>query len=173
MLEAVVLIDDEHWGKGPSHINPMIDLIVKQYEALQEVRRLKNQNYELQEAIAASQNRLHNNPPEAIANAAIPNKLQVLWNELDVAEVELEKASPNPDRLQEIAKRLLGLAADLAKYCGQKADLAISKAAEEIGTSGTKWAIRVGAGSLVAQTEGAQNLGKMLFDLAKTLTIGG
>ena len=61
---------------------------------------------------------------------------------LDEAIEELQETKPDPSRLQRIGQTLLSAALVFGKYCVGLGDVALKKAAEELGSTGTKWAIR-------------------------------
>ena len=53
-------------------------------------------------------------------------------------------------------------------YFASLGDIVLKKAAEEVGSTGTKWALRIGAACLLGQS-----IGQALIDLAGKIVAGG
>ena len=111
--------------------------------------------------------RSHNHPPELVdANVAIRREVAVVIAALDESETELARTVPDPSILRRVGLAILSAAKAIANYCIGLADTALKKAAEELGTTGTKWAIRTTTAYYAAQSEPIHIVGKAIFDFA-------
>jgi hypothetical protein len=170
----IALIPDADWEKGAEHIAALIAALEERHDLKAQVQALRQQLTLAQTAAAEAVHRGHNQPPELIDSAPeVQRQITILFDTLDEAEEELSKPAPSPSRLKRIGEALLNAGIALAKYCGGLGDTALQKAAEELGTSGTKWAIRIGAASLAAQAQPVQSLGRVILEYALKLAQGG
>ena len=92
---------------------------------------------------------------------------------MDEAEEELEQDAPDPTKLMQLSEKLWSALKVIVAYCGKKADKVLDKSAEVVGETGTKWAIRIGAGSIAAIQLPLERIAQGLADFAKTLGLGG
>ncbi|WP_022704103.1 hypothetical protein [Pseudorhodobacter ferrugineus] len=170
----IALIPDADWEKGAEHIAALIAALEERHDLKAQVQALRQQLTLAQTAAADAAHRGHNQPPELIDSAPeVQRQITIIFDTLDDAEEELSKTNPSPTRLKVIGQALLNAGIALAKYCGGLGDAALQKAAEELGTSGTKWAIRIGAASLAAQAQPVQSLGRVILEYALKLAQGG
>lgn len=170
----IALIPDADWEKGAEHIAALIADLEERHDLKAQVQALRQQLTLAQTAAADAAHRGHNQPPELIDSAPeVQREITIIFDTLDDAEEELSKTNPSPTRLKVIGQALLNAGMALAKYCGGLGDTALQKAAEELGTSGTKWAIRIGAASWAAQAQPVQSLGRVILEYALKLAQGG
>ncbi|MBZ4022840.1 hypothetical protein CKO11_10250 [Rhodobacter sp. TJ_12] len=153
LLSDIALIPDEDWKQGAEHVAALIAEIEERYRLLAETRRLKGELAPVVAEISPAQIG-HNNPPEALEEAVPAKPVLIIWETLDETERELETRRPSKPRLQQLAKVLLDASIEIARYCGQLGDKALQKAAEEVGSSSVKWAVRIGAGSFATKMLG-------------------
>jgi len=171
MLAEIALIAPKHWDAGPEVVNPMIALIVEKHRLMAEAGALKEQVQQACTALHDLERRAHNNPPELVDEgvAEARQAITLIWEVLDQAETELAQPAPDPSKLKALAERLLALCKTIATYCGGKIDIALDKAAEELGGTGAKWAIHLGAASLASQHPQVQGFGRALLDFVAKL----
>lgn len=170
LLERIALIDNAIWDAGPKAVAAEIEKIEKQFELLREVRAVKASAAEVKAVAATVAQRSHNHPPELVdAESNLSERITLIWDVLDEAETELEKSHPEPSRLRAIADKLLELVIATTKYCASLADVVLNKAAEEIGTSGTKWAVRGVAAMWAVQQEPIRGFAGGLKDFVEML----
>ena len=170
----IALIPDADWEKGPVHIAGLIADMEERHALKAEVIALREALTLSQAQAASVAQRSHNNPPELLdAAPEIQRQITIIFDTLDNAEAELSLAKPSPSRLKIIGQALLAAGLAIAKYCGGLADTALQKAAEELGTTGTKWAIGIAAASWAAQAQPVQTLGQMILKYALKLAQGG
>lgn len=170
----IALIPDADWEKGAEHIAALIAALEERHDLKAQVQALRQQLTLAQSATADAAHRGHNQPPELIDSAPeVQRQITIIFDTLDDAEEELSKTNPSTTRLKVIGQALLNAGIALAKYCAGLADTALQKAAEELGASGTKWAVRIGAASLAAQAQPVQSLGRLILDYALKLAQGG
>ncbi|WP_353309661.1 hypothetical protein [Shimia sp. NS0008-38b] len=169
----VALIGDDIWDSGPEAVAREIARIEAKWELEREVVALKEQLAKVKQ-LEALPSRLHNQPPEAIDDTIglFQTDVALIWDTLVELEEEIEKPEPSPSRLKKIAEVLLGIAKKFTVYCAELGGITAKKAAEEIGTTGTKWAIRGTAAFFTAENEGVQSVVKAIWEYAKTLPPG-
>lgn len=153
LLTDIALIPDEDWAKGAEHVAGLIEDIEERYRLLLETRRLKAELFPLV-AQSGTPSLGHNNPPEPLSDTVAFQRITLIWDTLDDTEEELAKPRPDRQRLRRLAQILLDASTEIAKYCGKLADKAMQKAAEELGSSTVKWAIRLGVGTFGAKMLG-------------------
>lgn len=167
----VALIPDEVWQAGPKAVIAAIAEIEARFALKAEVvaLRLQLQQYEATAILQASAvQRSHNQPPELIEpEIAAGRQISVMIGALIEAEEELAKPDPKPGLLTRIAEVLVQGAKAIALYCGSLADVALKKAAEEVGSTGMKWGLRVGGLTVASQLEPIKNVVKALVDFVK------
>lgn len=136
LQKEIALIPDADWEKGPQHIAGLIEIIRKRRDLEAEIARLKEQ-LNLAKSAVTLPGRLHNQPPEAVDDAAqiLQRDLTVVWGEIDALEKEIAKPDPSPTVLARIASRLAVIAVSIAKYCGSVADAAVKAGAKVIGAA--------------------------------------
>ena len=170
----IALIDDEHWEKGEDHVAGIIAQMEERHDLKAQVIALRRELTLVQTQAASAAHRAHNQPPELLDNAVeVQRQITIIFDTLDEAEAELSQLHPSPSRLKVIGQALINAGIAIAKYCGGLTDVALKKAAEELGSSGTKWALRIGVTGLVAQAEPVQTLGQMILGYAIRLGQGG
>lgn len=173
LQRRVALIPDEDWEQGPEHIAKCIEKIRAKFALEQEISALKKR---LSKAVVApvDADRLHNQPPEPVEDVEvrIRGDVVLVWDQLVELEDEIAKPEPSPSRLKKIAETLMGLAKKVTAYCAELGDITAKKAAEEIGTTGTKYAIRATVAYFTVENEGVQAVVKAIWEYAKTLPPG-
>ncbi|MGR3343624.1 MAG: hypothetical protein ACU0DI_10445 [Paracoccaceae bacterium] len=167
LQKEVVLIENSDWEKGPEHIAGLIEIIRKRRELEAAIAALKEQ---LTVQRATIEQRSHNKPPGLVdEHTAVVQQFTIIWDHLEEIENEIAAGEPSVGRLHELLTRTLAYAKAFAIYCASLGDAALKKAAEEIGTTGAKWVIRISAGYFVAQTQpvqsGLQSVGELLKQL--------
>ena len=178
MQRDIALIADEDWQAGPEAVAARIEIIEERYRLRQEIADLKVQLQRMTDTavpdVATLAHRSHNHPPDLVdATAAIRQSITIIWDSLDEADRELAKVAPEPTVLMRIGQAILEATKAIASYCVTLGDIALRKAAEEIGSTGTRWVIGVGATLFAANTGPVQSLAKGLFELAQKLLAGG
>ena len=169
----IAMIPDADWERGAEHIAGLIAQIEERYDLKAQVQELRKQLRLAQTASAVEAHRGHNQPPELIdSTAETQGQITIIFDTLDDAEKELSKPDPSPSRLQVIGQALLNAGIAIAKYCAGLGDTVLQRAAEELGSSGTKWAIRIGTVSLAAQAQPVQSLGRVILEYALKLAQG-
>jgi hypothetical protein len=172
--QDIALIPDQDWKKGPDHIATLIDALEERHDLKAQVIALRNQLRELKQRSASVAHRSHNQPPELVdAPTTLNRHVTVVVAALEEAEAELEKPIPDASAIARLGKLLVEAAIRLTKYCGTLADTGLKKAAEELGTTGTKWSIRLIAGDLLIKAEPVQTLGQALISYAQKILAGG
>lgn len=170
LQKAVALIPDEIWTQGPAAVAEAIRLIEERLELRRQVLAMKEQLSALSTALvqqADPHHRGHNNPPEMIdASAPIILQVNTLVAALSEAETELDQPAPDPGILRKVAGVLLDTTTAVLRYCGGLADAMLKKTAEEVGSTGVKWAIRVGGLSVVSRIEPVKDLAEQLLKFA-------
>ncbi|MBK6467339.1 MAG: hypothetical protein IPF96_11105 [Rhodobacter sp.] len=68
--------------------------------------------------------------------------------------------------MRKVAGVLLDTTTAVLRYCGGLADAMLKKTAEEVGSTGVKWAIRVGGLSVVSRIEPVKDLAEQLLKFA-------
>ncbi len=172
-LAIVQGIDDETW-KDPDAVAARIVEIERQFDLLQDVRRVKRDLEDARRQVATVKHRSHNQPPElvddAIALKRDTKKLETVLAELiaPLEEIEAELETPRADlaRIKALASKLVKIAGEALKYCGEVGDVFVKKAAETLGDEGVKWAVRGGAATLFETSTG---LGHRLLDFVQVL----
>jgi hypothetical protein len=172
--QDIAQIPSEDWEKGPGHIASLIDALEERHDLKAQVIALRNQLRELKQRSASVAHRSHNQPPELVdAPTTLNRHVTVVVAALEEAEAELEKPIPDASAIARLGKLLVEAAIRLTKYCGTLADTGLKKAAEELGTTGTKWSIRLIAGDLLIKAEPVQTLGQALISYAQKILAGG
>jgi hypothetical protein len=171
LAEEIALLPEKDWERGPAHIARKIEIIEARRALERQIAELKAQLHVATVTQAPAPQRNHNNPPELIGDMARSYRrdINLIQSELDAAEEELAQPDPSPSRLKAIAEKLQEISVRLVAYCGAVADIAIKKAAEELGSTGVKWGLRLGAGSVAAQNDQVQIVTKSLWEFAKLL----
>lgn len=148
---AVAHLPDNIWFKSIENLAPHIEHIEKKLELQEKIRTLE---YEIKSRQSFTIHRSHNNPPELVDESyAITTLLDNALLELRKASVELKKEQYSKSTLEEVRDRIKSIAVKLAHYVGKLADTAAVKSAEEVGSTGTKWAIRVGSAYAISHIE--------------------
>lgn len=163
LLTEIALIPEDDWEKGAEHVGLLIEKIEERYRLLDEVRRLKGELSAIAEQ-ASGISRQHNHPPEPIEDSPPAQQVLIVWGALEEAEAELEKPEPDASVLKKVADVLLQAAMAIGKYCAGLADTAAQSAANELGVSGAKWALRIGAGAFAAKMLGLDDAIRMLAE---------
>lgn len=176
LQREVALIPDAVWQEGPEAVAKAIAEIEARFGLLAEVATLRGKLQEFEAATALQAfiaHRAHNHPPELLEpEVAVQTQISVMVRALLEAEEDLAKPNPSPALLKRVAGVLVTGAKAIALYCGSLADTALQKGAEEIGTSGVKWALGLGGVSLALQLEPIQQVAKALADFARVF-LGG
>ena len=118
--------------------------------------------------------RWHNQPPSRLASSDEVTSLFVkVLQRLKEADKELSNSAPNLSTLSIIGQALRDAALSLAAYVGTLTDVALKKAAEELGSTGTKWTIRAGVGIYAARSEpvrlGLEKLPENVVEFSKII----
>lgn len=108
-------------------------------------------------------------PPLENREAAILQSFELIWPVINDLEQEIAKPEPDAEVVKRLAERLWQIAKAIAVNCGGKLDLALNKAAENLGESGAKWTVRVTAATYVGGNEGVQSVAKAAWKYALTL----
>lgn len=170
MPEKIALIDPKDWGQGSEAVNPRIDLIWRRYKLLVEADALASEFEVLAATQASVEHRSHNQPPGLVEDSMQARTFFAdVEQGIEKAREELEASEPSPDRLRQIADGLRATAKAFALYVGGLADVALRKGAEEIGSTGAKWAIRGVVALSAEKTEPVQAFALGLADFAKAL----
>ena len=178
LQRRVALIPDAIWQSGPDAVAAEIAKIEEIFALLQQIADLKSQLREAerqdQASTATIAHRSHNRPPELLAPVTeVRREITVVFRALEAAEHELNQLAPSPSILQRAGEVLLAAGKSIALYCGGLADVALKKAAEEIGSTGVKLAIFAAATYYASQALPIQSVGKALLDLTVKLVSGG
>ena len=178
LQRRVALIENMIWESGPGAVAAEIAAIEAKFHLEQEIRRLKKQLPQV--AAPPKVDRKHNNPPPLDDEvpldggaASSSEVISLIWTDLEALDVAIAKEDPDPDKIKLIARKLWLLAVRIASYCGNKIDSALETAAKEVGSAGTKWAIRSGALYFAATQEGTQSVAKLAWQYAERLLSGG
>ena len=174
MHRDIALIPNEDWEQGASHIAGLIAIIEERYRLLQQTAQLKaalaTPTLIATANVATPKQRSHNNPPDLVdAEIELHKSLAITRAALDEAELELAKPDPDPSILTLIAEKLQVAAIAIAGYCALLGDIALKKAAEQVGTTGAKWVIAY----LFVQSGPVQSLAQDLISFARMLIPGG
>ena len=178
LQRAIALIPDADWQQGPAHIAAIIARLEEQFDLRAQIAELRaNLRAAETQAVsnsASTAHRSHNHPPELVETpVAIRRELTVVYAALDDAEAELAKPNPDNSVLKRAGLAILSAAKAITLYCASLTDTVLKKAAEEVGSTGAKWAIRASVAYYGLQTEPLQFLGKALVDFAKKAWLGG
>lgn len=174
----IALISGDDWNKGAAHVAGLIVEIEERHRLLQQIADLKNalRASELRPLVnlATPEHRAHNQPPELLETPLeVRREVTIIWAAVDEAEAELKKPNPTPSVVARVGRILLDATGRLMAYCLGLGDVAAKKAAEELGSSGTKWAIRLCVGGIISQIDAVQSLGRGLLEFAQKLGLGG
>jgi hypothetical protein len=172
----VALIPDEVWQAGPKAVAEAIAQIEEKFALRERVSQLRAELESVQKQIASQASlahRSHNQPPELVDTPpTVIVQVATVVNELRAAETELKKQRPDPRVLSRIGTALIASAKAVLGYCASLADAALKKAAEEIGTTGTKWAIGLAGVGAISSFEKVQAIGSALLRFAEKLASG-
>ncbi|WP_223422289.1 hypothetical protein, partial [Tateyamaria pelophila] len=168
----VAKIPDAVWDAGLSAVAARISIIESKIILQHDIADLKAELSDLQVSQASPTTGHNQGPPLNEPMAGAQNEIEFVWPILDELEQEIEKDDPDPSRLKQLATRLWEISKVIAIYCGGKLDTILSKAAETVGETGTKWAIRSGAATYMSTNEGVQSVAKSAWKLAQDL-LGG
>ena len=167
LQKNIAQIPDEDWATGPAHISGEIEKIRNRHELETEIAAQKEQ---LTVQRATIEQRSHNKPPGLVdEHNAVVQQFTIIRDHLTEIEREIAEAEPLVARLRELLTRTLAYANAFAVYCVSLGDVALKKAAEEVGTTGAKWVIRISAGYFIAQTQPVQSGLQAIAELLKRL----
>lgn len=177
LLHDIALIPAGDWQGGADRVHPIIERMLLERERLKLLDQVEALTAELREArriisepVASANARSHNMPPELVdVESEAQRAITIIWADLVEAKKELEKPEPEPSVLRRLGQRLLGAVAAFAEYAVILGDIALRKAAEEIGSTGTKAAVWVFLTIFAAQTGPVQSIGMGLMELAKKM----
>lgn len=165
-LERIVLIYPEIWDAGPEAVAEAIRIIDEQQrlavlakEQLEKLRRFRGSRRS-----SGSPGLGHNNPPESLSDEASRAVLEagaIAGQALEELTEELAKTDPSNERLDDSSNRLLKALSIVAKYCGQKLDLAVDTLIKWGIPAGGVW-LAANYTELSALANGAKALAKML-----------
>lgn len=176
LQREVALIPDEVWQSGPKAVAEAIARIEEKFALREQVSQLRAELESVQQQIASQASlahRSHNQPPELVETpATVIVQVATLVSELREAETEVEKQHPDPGVLSRIGTALIASAKAVLGYCASLADVALKKSAEEIGTTGTKWAIGLVGLGTISSFEKVQAIGSALLRFAEKLAGG-
>lgn len=168
LQKEIALIPDEDWKKGPEWIARLIEIIRKRRDLEATITAVKE---EITVQRATITHRSHNQPPEMVDE--VPQQLTIIWDHLGEIEEEIVKEKPTVDVLRKLLARTLAYAKAIGLYCASLGDAALKKAAEEIGSTGAKWVVRMTAAYFAVQAppvqSGLQKIGALLEEFIKTL----
>ena len=178
MQEEIALLPSEVWVGDVAGLAAEIAKIEERYDLLDQITDLKAKLIEAkaQDQIFGSTlaHRWHNNPPELLDTVVeVRDQFDTVMLAIDDAEDELKQLYPDPVALKRIGKSLLDAGKSMVAYCASLADVALKKAAEELGTTGTKVALYGLAVYFFAQAGPIQSIGKSMLELAAKLASGG
>ena len=158
LLTDIALLPDDDWAKGAEQIAKLIAEIEERHRLLAETQRLKTA---LSPIIASTAPAPigHNHPPEPLEEVPLPRQLTLIWDTLDQAERELSKPKPEKSVLLKIGQRLKDAGIAIASYCGHKADKALDKAVEALGTAAGKWTAAIIAAKFAGLDDALTALG--------------
>lgn len=177
LLRDIALIPAEDWQGGPDRVHPIIEKMLIERERIRLLEQVLALTTELHEArsimaqpIASTAVRSHNMPPELVdAESEAQRAITIIWADLEEAKAELEKPFPEPSVLKRIGHKLTGVVSAFAEYAATLGDIALRKGAEEIGSIGTRWAVRILVLYIATPPGVVQSIGTGLLELAKML----
>ncbi len=178
LQRRVAMVPTRIWEMGPDAIAKEISKIDEIVSLLKRVDDLRTKllvaEAQIQSPTEDLLRRIHNQPPEVVDQVAeLSAEVSIALQALDKAVEELAKPEPDPSTLQRIGSILWRTGKAILQYCAGLADLALTKAAEELGPTGVKWTFRAFAAYLAAQSPHMQALGKDILDLFLKLRSGG
>jgi hypothetical protein len=167
LQHKIAIIPDAEWEMGAGNIAKRIEEIRALFELEQQIAKLKEQISDRPILVAPS-DRLHNQPPEPVDNAAeLKKEVTLLKERIDDLEQETAKVAPSPSKLKELAD---WFASQLKRLCGFGFDLSGTFLKE-----GAKKAGALGGAALVAHLsspEGLPALVQSILKYASTLPPG-
>ena len=168
----IALISDDIWFAGPQAVAAEIERIRAKFHLESEIMRLKSELSSLKLAQSAPALGHNQGPPLDENKTATRQAFDLIWPVLEDLEQEAKKPAPDPAQLGKLAQQLWDISKAIAKYCGGLVNTALTKSAETIGETGTKWVIRTGAVTYVGTNEGVQSVAKAAWQFAKVLSGG-
>ncbi|GFE63558.1 hypothetical protein [Litoreibacter roseus] len=168
MLREVALLDREIWEGDPVTLMARIYATEEKHRLLELTKQLKSELEDTRQQAASIVQRSHNRPPGLVeSERRTAPQILVIWNRLEEAEQELERAAPDPRILGRIGEAILKAVATCASYSAQKLDVVATNAAKAIGAAGGGAIVTV----LAAKQPAIQNLAKALMDYAAKLPL--
>lgn len=165
----VIQIPEEDWAKGYEHIGEVIARLEARLKLEREIKLLREQLASKERSFVSPSAGHNQGPPLDTPFEEISKTIARTEPLLDALEAEIAKDEPDPEQINHFAGQLWNIAKVIATYCGSKIDKALDKAIETASETGTKWAIRIGAGSLVTTNERVQSVAKATWEFARTL----
>lgn len=170
LLSEITWIDDAIWNAGPEAVATEIERIQARLALQDEIAELRDEVLKLRQNQATPATGHNQGPPIDDSEIHLRDSFDLVWPILDALEEEAAQHSPDISRLKALALRLWEIAKTAATYCGAKLDIALDKAAETVGETGTKWAIRASVATYASTNEGVQSVAKLAWKFAKTLS---
>lgn len=169
LQRRVMMLDEKIWSTGPKNVAVEIERIRARMKLQNEIDDLKEE-LRTQAAVATSG---HNQGPALDDNAGVIQKnLELVWPILEELEEEAEKDDPDSSLVKILAQKLWDISIVIAKYCGGKADIIVTKSAEAIGDTGTKLLLKTGVAAYVGTNESVQSVAKAAWAFAKVVAGG-
>lgn len=170
LVFEVVAIDDTIWHRGPEAVAAEIERIQARLALQNEISALRDEVLKLRQNQATPATGHNQGPPIDDSEIHLRESFDLVWPILDALEEEAAQHSPDISRLKALALRLWEIAKTAATYCGAKLDIALAKAAETVGETGTKWAVRASVATYASTNEGLQSVAKLAWKFARTLS---
>ena len=145
-------------------MNPVIREIWELHRLRAEVAALQAEKAAFLAARASEVQRGHNQPPDGLVDDApeVARQITLIWDGLDEAREELERAAPDKGVLRVIAERMLAALNAVVAYCGKVGDAVVMSAA------------KVGGGAVgTAVLDHVANNGRLMQFAKDLLAYGG
>lgn len=133
--QSIALIENEVWKAGPEAVADVIKRLQEQDYLLHEASAIRAESERLTKGIADAETRSHNNPPELVdAPEPMRREITFIWDQIENAESELEKSTPDTPSLRTIGLAIRASLLAISRYAGKIADTMMVAGAKAIGT---------------------------------------